>query len=242
MLRYAALPGGRELPMQQMNRTLNELYARLLTAFGPRGWWPAHSAEEVIFGAILTQNVAWTSVAQAIAALKGAAKLHFKSIAAMDEAELAALIRPARFMNQKARALKAFAKYFGTQYGFSIRRMKKCRTEKLREELLGLYRIGPETADSILLYALEKPVFVIDAYTKRICSRHGLLGPDDPYDVYQRFFMDRLAPDAALYNDFHAQLVHLGNRFCKTRPLCSGCPLQDFKTLPFKGNPAKKPS
>lgn len=228
--------------MKHTSRTLDEFYSRLLTAFGRRNWWPAQSAEEVIFGAILTQNVAWTSVEQAITALRRAGKLHFKNIAAMDEAALAALIRPARFMNQKAKALKAFADYFGRRYGFCIRRMKKCTTEALREQLLSLYRIGPETADSILLYALEKPVFVIDAYTKRICSRHGLLCPDDTYDVYQRFFMDRLACDAALYNDFHAQLVHLGNRFCKTRPLCSACPLQDFKTLPFKGNPAKKPS
>lgn len=228
--------------MKKTNRTLEELYSRLLAAFGCRNWWPAKSAEEVIFGAILTQNVAWTSVEQAVAALRREGKLHFESIAVMVEAELAALIRPARFMNQKARTLQAFAEYFGIQYGYSIRRMKKYTTESLREQLLSLYRIGPETADSILLYALGKPVFVIDAYTKRICSRHGLMGPDDPYDVYQRFFMDRLAPDAALYNDFHAQLVHLGNRFCTTRPLCSGCPLQDFKTLPFKGNPAKKPS
>ncbi len=228
--------------MQHTNKALDELYSRLLTAFGHRNWWPAKSAGEVIFGAILTQNVAWTSVEQATAALRRAGKLNFKSIAGMDEAELAALIRPARFMNQKARALKAFAEYFGSRYGFSIRRMKKYTAEALREQLLSLYRIGPETADSILLYALDKPVFVIDAYTKRICSRHGLLGPDDSYDVYQRFFKERLACDAALYNDFHAQLVHLGNRFCKTRPLCSDCPLQDFKTLPFKGNPAKKPS
>jgi endonuclease III related protein len=242
MLRYVALPCGRETPMKHTNRTLDELYSRLLAAFGHRNWWPAKTAEEVIFGAILTQNVAWTSVEKAIAALRLAARLNFKSIADMDEAELAALIRAARFMNQKAKALKAFAEYFGTQYGFSLRRMKKCSTEALREQLLSLYRIGPETADSILLYALEKPVFVIDAYTKRICSRHGLLGTDDPYAVYQRFFMERLACDAGLFNDFHAQLVHLGNRFCKTRPLCSDCPLQDFNTLPFKGNPAKKPT
>ena len=228
--------------MKHDSRALDELYSRLRTTFGHRNWWPAKTAEEVIFGAILTQNVAWSGVELALAALRKAGRLRFKSIAAMDEAELAALIRPARFMNQKARALKSFADYFGRRYGFSIRRMKKCTAESLREQMLSLYRIGPETADSILLYALDKPVFVIDAYTKRICSRHGLLGPDAPYDVYQRFFIDRLACDAALYNDFHAQLVHLGNRFCKTRPLCRDCPLQDFKTLPFKGNPAKKPS
>jgi endonuclease-3 related protein len=228
--------------MKHDNRALYDLYSRLRTAFGHRNWWPAKTAEEVVFGAILTQNVAWTSVEQAIAALRRAGKLHFKSIVAMDADGLAALIRPARFMNQKARALKSFADYFGRRYNFSIRRMKACATEPLRSELLSLYRIGPETADSILLYALGKPVFVIDAYTKRICSRHGLLGPGEPYEVYQRYFTDRLACDAALYNDFHAQLVHLGNRFCKTRPLCSGCPLQDFKTLPFTGNPAKNPS
>jgi endonuclease-3 related protein len=228
--------------MKHDSRALDELYSRLRTTFGNRNWWPAKNAEEVIFGAILTQNVAWNGVERAVAALRKAGRLRFQSIAAMDEAKLAALIRPARFMNQKARALKAFADYFSGRYGFSISRMKRCNMEALRKELLGLYRIGPETADSILLYALDKPIFVIDAYTKRICSRHSLLAPDAPYDVYQRFFMDRLACDAALYKDFHAQLVHLGNRVCKTRPLCCACPLQDFKTLPFKGNPAKKPS
>lgn len=205
---------------------LMNIYKRLLAAIGPQHWWPADTAEEVIFGAILTQNTSWKNVEQAIIALRQAGQLGFQQVAAMDEQELAQLIRPARFLNQKAQALKVFAAYFGKNYGFSIRRMQYKKTEALREELLGLYRIGPETADSILLYALGKPVFVIDVYTKRIFSRHGCLNMESPYSDFQNLFMDNLPCDAALYNEYHALLVHVGNRFCKPKPLCDTCPLR----------------
>jgi len=207
-------------------QNLMNIYKKLLSAIGPQHWWPADTAEEVIFGAILTQNTSWKNVEQAIIALRQAGKLGFKQVAAMDEQELAQLIRPARFLNQKAKALKVFADYFGKNYGFSIRRMRHKKTEALREELLGLYRIGPETADSILLYALGEPVFVIDVYTKRIFSRHGCLNLESPYSDFQNLFMDNLPRDAALYNEYHALLVHVGNRFCKPKPLCEECPLR----------------
>jgi endonuclease-3 related protein len=209
-------------------QNLMDIYTKLLTAIGPRHWWPAESAEEVIFGAILTQNTAWKNVEQAIAALRQAGKLGFKQVAALDAQTLAGLIRPARFLNQKAKALKAFADYFGKTCTFSIQRMRQKKTGPLREELLGLYRIGPETADSILLYALGKPVFVIDAYTKRIFSRHGWLSMEHPYEDFQNLFMDSLPRNAALYNEYHALLVHVGNRFCRPRPLCEQCPLQEL--------------
>ena len=211
--------------MQKTKRQLLGIYRLLYKAFGSRHWWPADSAEETIIGAILAQNITWKNVEQAIAALKAHRALRFKAIAAMDEEKLAPIIRPARFLNQKARALKVFADYFGRQYGYRLPRMKKRDWRELRDELLELYRIGQETADSILLYALEKPVFVIDLYTKRILSRHGLLTMEDSYADYQKFFMDNLPSDVRLYNEYHALLVHLGNRFCKPRPLCEECPL-----------------
>ncbi len=205
------------------------MYRLLLDAFGPQHWWPAETAEEVLFGAILTQNTAWKNVEQAIAALKAAGMLNFRRIAAYDVNSLAELIRPARFMNLKARALLAFASFFGSRYGYSIQRMQCAPADRLREELLGVYRIGPETADSMLLYALAKPVFVIDAYTKRIMSRHGFLSLGHSYDDFQRFFMAHLPADVALYNEFHALLVRAGNCVCKPTPLCDRCPLRKLE-------------
>jgi len=217
------------LIMQNTKRQLMTIYRRLFNAFGSRHWWPAQSAEEVIIGAILTQNTAWKNVEQAIAALKARRAVSFKAIDAMAEEQLARLIRPARFLNQKARALKVFAGYFGSRYGYSLQRMKRRNAGELREELLGVYRIGQETADSILLYALEKPVFVIDAYTKRIFSRHGLLAREGSYADYQKLFMDNLPPDVRLFNEYHALLVHVGNLFCKPKPLCEQCPLRSLR-------------
>ncbi len=172
----------------------------------------------------------------ALQALKDAQVLSFRRIAAADEQELARLVRPARYFNQKARALKAFAGYFGSRYNYSIERMRRRDTLELRDELLGVYRIGPETADCILLYALEKPVFVIDAYTKRILSRHGILSAQHSYDDFQRLFMKLLPPDVALYNDFHAQLVKLGNTYCSPKPRCEVCPLRGKRPFKVQGS------
>jgi len=208
--------------------SLLKIYESLLSAFGPRHWWPAKTSEEVIFGAILAQNTTWKNVKQAINALKEAEKLSFKDIAKIDSEELATLIRPARFLNQKAKALKVFADYFGTKYNFNIKKMKRLPLAHVREELLSLYRIGPETADSILLYALEKPIFVIDAYTKRIFSQHRFMKIDDSYEAYQKFFMDNLPHDVQIYNEFHALIVHTGYLYCKPKPLCEECPLSNL--------------
>mgnify|MGYP005838892011 CR=1 FL=1 len=217
--------------MPPQTKQLMNIYNRLYKSFGSRNWWPADTAEEVIFGAILTQNITWKNVEQAIGALKEQGKLSFKAIANMDEQTLATIIRPARFLNQKARALKTFADYFGNNYRFSIKNMKKRELWALRKELLGLYRIGPETADSILLYALGKPIFVIDVYTKRIFSRHGFLNMEDSYEAYQNFFMQNLPQETGLYNEYHALLVHLGNQYCKPKPLCGSCPLRTLGTI-----------
>ncbi len=208
--------------------SLLKIYRSLLSAFGPRHWWPAKTSEEVIFGAILTQNTTWKNAKRAIGELKNAGKLSFEAIKKMDEKKLGELVRPARFFNQKAKALQVFADYFGNKYNFNIKKMKKSPLANLREELLSLYRIGPETADSILLYALGKPIFVIDAYTKRIFSQHGFMKSDDSYDAYQKFFMDNLPLDVQLYNEFHALIVHTGYLYCKPKPLCEECPLSHF--------------
>jgi endonuclease III related protein len=207
---------------------LMKIYNTLLAAFGPRHWWPAKTSEEVIFGAILAQNTTWKNAAQAITALNNTENLSFKKIPIINLEELAGLIKPARFLNQKAKALKAFADYFGNRYNFDIEKMKKKPLGKLREELLNVYRIGPETADSILLYALKKPIFVIDAYTKRIFSQHGFMKSDDSYDAYQKFFMDNLPHDVQVYNEFHALIVHTGYLYCKPKPLCEECHLSHF--------------
>lgn len=210
------------------NLRLMKIYHTLFSAFGSRNWWPAETAEEVIFGAILAQNTTWKNVKQAILALQERGKLSFKEIAQMELKEIAELIKPARFFNQKAKALKVFADYFGIRYNFQIEKMKEVQLSQLREELLSLYRIGPETADSILLYALKKPIFVIDAYTKRILSRHNLMKINDSYEAYQKFFMNNLPCDVQLYNEFHALLVHTGYLYCKPEPLCEECPLANF--------------
>ena len=207
---------------------LIKIYQTLLTAFGPRHWWPAKTSEEVIFGAILAQNTTWRNAKQAIDALNDSGKLSFADITKMDLVELAELVKPARFLNQKAKALQVFADYFGNRYNFDIKKMKKRPLGKLREELLDLYRVGPETADSILLYALRKPIFVIDSYTKRVFSQHGFMKSDDSYDAYQKFFMDNLPHDVQIYNEFHALIVHTGFLYCKPQPLCGECPLSQF--------------
>jgi len=205
---------------------LLSIYTRLLVRFGPRHWWPAKTAEEVIIGAVLAQSTSWSNAARAVANLRAVGCLGLRRINALEPARLAELIRPARYFNQKARALKAFADYAGRRYGFSLRKMRGRDMGALRAELLGLYRIGPETADSMLLYALGKPAFVIDLYTRRILSRHGILSMEHGYDDFQRYFVERLSPDAELYNEFHALLVHLGNQYCKPAPDCGACPLR----------------
>ncbi|MDA8065063.1 MAG: endonuclease III domain-containing protein [Thermaerobacter sp.] len=206
---------------------LLELYRRLREHFGHRHWWPGDTPFEVAVGAILTQAVAWRNVEQAVAALREAGLLDAPALAAFPEESLARLIRPARYPRQKARKLIAFADHLQRRHGGSIERMLTGSSGELRRELLALWGIGPETADSILLYAGGHPVFVVDAYTRRILHRLGWQPAEAPYDRLQAFFQERLPQDPALYNDYHAQLVALGHRLCLARsPRCDGCPLR----------------
>jgi len=204
----------------------------MLTRFGPRGWWPGQTPFEVMVGAVLTQNTNWKNVERAIGNLKEADALSPEAMLAMSPARLASLIKPAGYFRVKAKRLRNFLKYFVESYDGSARRMARRELAELRPELLAVNGVGPETADSILLYALKKPIFVIDAYTKRILSRHGLCAEEDAYDELQELFMDRLAEDVPLYNEYHALIVETGKDFCRTKPRCQDCPLNGWNGLP----------
>ncbi len=208
-----------------MRGTLREIHDRLLAAWGPQGWWPAETPFEVAVGAILTQNTNWRNVERAIAALREGGLLEAHALREADEAQLQALIRPAGFFRQKAHRLRVLAGFWLDSGGAEALAARPLAP--LRRELLALHGIGPETADSILLYALEKPVFVVDAYTRRIFSRLGLCAPDAGYDALQRMFMQALPADAPLFNEYHALIVELAKRHCRVRPRCEGCPLAE---------------
>ncbi len=205
---------------------LEAIYLRLFRAFGPQRWWPGDTPFEVAVGAVLTQNTNWLNVEKAINNLKQARALSAKSLADMPEAELSGLIRPAGYYNIKAKRLKNLVDFLVKEYQGSMQRMAKEDLAVIRKKLLAVNGIGPETADSIILYALDQPVFVIDAYTKRILSRHTIVAYEASYDIYQSLFHEKLRPDAYLFNEYHALLVRLAKEFCRPEPRCSGCPLE----------------
>ncbi|MDP2278509.1 MAG: endonuclease III domain-containing protein, partial [Nitrospirota bacterium] len=186
------------------NKRLIEIYKKLHKAFGPQRWWPGDTPFEVAVGAILTQNTNWGNVEKAINNLKKEKVLNAKAIHGMPVNRLATLIRPAGYFNVKAKRLKAFIDFLMNDYHGSMRNMRQEKMHSLRHKLLSVNGIGPETADSILLYALDKPIFVIDAYTKRVLSRHNILGHDETYDKFQELFYLSLKKDVKLYNEYHA--------------------------------------
>lgn len=214
--------------MESKSRILQSLFKKAFDYYGPRHWWPGESPFEVMVGAILTQNTAWANVEKAIINLKRENVLTPKRLYQISPTQLAQWIRPAGYFRVKTKRLRSFLKFFLEKYQGNVSKMKKVDLPILREELLAVHGIGPETADSILLYALEKPIFVVDAYTKRILNRHYLSTEDADYEELQEFFMDHLKPDAPFYNEYHALLVHLGKDFCRTRPQCDRCPLKGF--------------
>jgi endonuclease III related protein len=236
-------------------------YTALLARYGPQNWWPARSRFEVIVGAYLTQNTNWSNVEKALLNLRRA---HLLSVNAMREApldQLEALVRPSGYFRQKTRNLKTFIAFLDSQYSGSLSRMFALPTEKLRAELLALNGVGPETADSILLYAGNHPVFVVDAYTRRVLLRHGIINEKTSYEeirsvieqaisnseaeslvvravvAYPRHPVSRMSSSARSslaqhYNELHALIVRVGNHYCRAKPNCEGCPLQSFlKTL-----------
>jgi len=212
--------------MSTTREQLLEIYQTLLDFFGPQHWWPGETPFEVAVGAILTQNTSWANVAKAISNLKAAGCLDAARLRELDTEDLEKLIRPAGYFRVKAKRVRNFLDWLRDNYGGDMRNLEGISTTRLREELLGISGIGPETADSILLYALNRPVFVVDAYTARVMVRHGLISPEDlDYSKLQDLFMSNLEPDVALFNEFHALLVMTGKDYCKPNPRCSPCPL-----------------
>ncbi len=192
-------------------------------------WWPANSAFEVAVGAILTQNTSWSNVEKALTALREAGGLTEQGLAAMHRAELEACIRPSGFFRQKAARLYGFVAFLQRHVHGDICALGEYSLEQARSMLLNVKGIGPETADSILLYALDMPTFVVDTYTLRIFSRHGLVPEDISYEELRAFFMDVLPQDSALFNEYHALLVCVAKNWCrKANPRCSECPLSQF--------------
>ncbi|SFU98962.1 endonuclease III domain-containing protein [Alicyclobacillus macrosporangiidus] len=211
---------------EQVQAVLMDLYRRMYAAFGDRGWWPAETAEEVVIGAILVQSVAWSNVVKAIGRLRERGLLGLEALHAAPVEVVAECVVPTRYYRAKAQKLKAFAAHVHERHGGSLERMFEQDTDALREELLSIYGIGPETADDILLYAAGKRSFVIDAYTKRIFSRLGLVDERIGYEPLRAWFMRHLPADVALYNNYHALIDAIGHHFCSARrPACASCPL-----------------
>jgi endonuclease III related protein len=207
-------------------RRLLGVYRRLRQRFGAAGWWPAETPFEVCLGAILVQNTSWGNVERALERVRAAGRLSYQGLSGLTEARIGALVRPSGTYRVKARRIRAFLDFLGVAYGGRVEAMRGEDPAELRRRLLAVHGIGRETADSIVLYAAGLPLFVVDAYTRRVFSRLGLLAPGLAYDEVQRFFMDRLPGDAALFNDYHAQIVTLAKEICRPRPRCGECPLE----------------
>jgi len=243
--------------VRRESEKIRQYYRVLLSRWGPQNWWPAQSRFEVIVGAFLTQNTNWSNVERAIASLRRARRLSVKGIRDVSLPELEQLVRSSGYFRQKAQRLKNFVEFLDSGYGGSLDRMFAQPTEKLRVELLALNGVGPETADSILLYAGSHPVFVVDAYTRRILERHGIInaktdyeeirslvekavtGADptalevsncgaDPRHPRSRMSSRQCSRLAKHYDEFHALIVRAGNEYCRKTPKCNGCPLQKY--------------
>lgn len=198
-----------------------EVYRRLFKAYGPRHWWPGDSAFEVMVGAVLTQNTAWTNVEKAITNLRRARALSPKAIVAIHPRRLASLIRPSGYFNVKAKRLRALCRWVLERGG--VKKLARMPTNELRTALLSIHGIGSETADDILLYAFHRPVFVIDAYTRRIFARLGVIQGAEDYETLRGYFENALASDVPLYNEYHALIVRHGKVTCRKKPSCDVC-------------------
>lgn len=212
-----------------LSERLTEIYDLLYERFGPQEWWPGDGRFEIIVGAILTQNTNWRNVEKALQNLRSLKLLGPEQIHRLQRDELARLIRPAGYYNVKAGRLKSFMGWLFENYDGDLDAVAEMDGRRLREELLSIKGIGPETADSIALYAFEKPVFVVDAYTARIVSRHLLIEAQADYESLQRLFEDNLAADTVLFNEYHALLVRCGKEYCRRRARCEGCPLEGLE-------------
>jgi endonuclease-3 related protein len=209
-----------------MQQALKTIYVELFKAFGPQHWWPAKTPFETMLGAILTQNTNWKNVEKALSNLREKNLLDAARLIGVNSRTLAKCLQPSGYYNIKAKRVKNFLLYFKQKYSLDHRKMYAVDTAALRQELLAVNGIGPESADSILLYALEKPVFVVDAYTRRVLVRHGFIDENARYDQIQNLFMQNLESNVKLYNEYHALIVKLCKEFCsKNNPNCGLCPI-----------------
>jgi endonuclease-3 related protein len=218
---YRRIPGP---PRDAAKAHLLRLHVALLARFGPQHWWPGQSAYEIAVGAILTQNTAWTNAARAVASLRARRLLHPRRLAALPEPELGAVIRPAGTYRLKARRLLDFTRWLLERHGGRFHGLRRAPLPALRAEMLGVRGLGPETVDAILLYAAGRPVFVADAYSRRVLARHRLIPARAGYEEARAFVEAHLPSDPALFNELHALLVAAGKDHGRTTPRCPGCP------------------
>ncbi len=205
-----------------------EIFEDLFDRWGAQNWWPADTKFEVVVGAILTQNANWSNVERAIANLAEINALSPESLSALDNKKIAEAIRPSGYFNIKAQRIRNFLDQLNLNHAGSLQKMLQLETDELRDELLQINGIGPETADSILLYAAQRPVFVIDAYTRRFMIRHGWSDPSEKYCDISVKFTRNMPADLRIFNEFHALIVKLGKECCKAKPICEGCPLSKY--------------
>ncbi|MBW2117986.1 MAG: endonuclease III domain-containing protein [Deltaproteobacteria bacterium] len=217
------------VPRTLTGQKLMDMFDLLFAHFGPQDWWPAETDLEMMVGAVLTQNTNWKNVERAIENLKSKHLLTVNALCSMSIDALAQEIRPAGYYNIKARRLMNLIHFMNDQYGEDLSEFFRDETQIIREGLLSVNGVGPETADSILLYAARRPVFVIDAYTHRILKRHGMSEEYATYYELQELFMDHLPEDQELYSEFHALIVQTGKNYCKRKPLCLYCPLEKWE-------------
>ncbi|MBW1857409.1 MAG: endonuclease III domain-containing protein [Deltaproteobacteria bacterium] len=214
-------------------KSLMEIYNLLLSSFGPQNWWPAETELEMMVGAVLTQNTSWNNVEKAILNLKEKSLLSIQNLSQIPSSLLAEYIRPSGYYNLKAKRLKNLINCIVNKYNGDITTLFSLDTETIREELLMVKGIGLETADSIVLYGAERPLFVVDTYTHRIVTRHGLIEEEAGYNDLQSFFMDNLSHDVDLFKEFHALIVKTGKDFCRKKPSCSECPLDRLHKVQY---------
>ena len=220
---------------------LLQYFAAMHRHFGDQHWWPAESPFEVMIGAVLTQNTSWRGVELAIARLRDASAIDAVVLYRLGPVEIAPLIRPAGYFNVKSRRLWNLAAWFVETHHADFSALSRLPTQILRAQLLAIRGIGPETADSILLYALGRGIFVVDAYTRRLLSRHHLLPPAAGYHQMQQFMTAALPESVELYNEFHAQIVKTGKQYCRPSPRCDHCPLRRFLPQPAVADSGKPP-
>ena len=208
---------------------LRGFYDALYRAYGPQGWWPGRTRTEIVVGAVLTQNTNWRNAERAIAQLRAAGLLDWAALREVSAEDLAERIRPAGYYNIKARRLKNLVAWLWARHDGDFDGLASLDVGDLREQLLGIHGVGPETADSILLYGLDLPSFVVDAYTARVAGRHGLIDDGAGYEALKSLFEDSLPADAEMFNEYHALLVEVGKRHCRPRARCDGCPWETFE-------------